>query len=153
MRLLFQSISVRFAVAGGIADSEDTIDTAADRATSSLLRKKQARLAAAVLLLILNAAFFPFIWGKKTLLSSSNITASVMPSGAFGANGTHRTSRFIDEGSPGWFLEPSVILTHKEYFSEKNLPLWDPYRAFGTPFAATMQPQPYYPLTFLLALH
>lgn len=110
-------------------------------------------IAAGVLLFILNAAFFPFLWGKKTLFFSSIDAPSVLATGAFGARGKTTVVKSLDPGSAAWQFEPSLALTHKEYFIEKNAPLWDPYRAFGTPLAASMQAQPFYPLTFLLSIH
>lgn len=107
-------------------------------------------IAAGVLLLILNAVFFPFLWGKKTLLASS-VAPSILPTGPLYSSPV-RSTRLLDPGSPAWQFEPSFALTHREYLSENNVPLWNPYRAFGTPFAATMQPQPFYPLTILASL-
>src|SRR5579872_6813700 len=117
------------------------------------LYRREAWIAASILLLVLNAVFFPFLWGRKTLLSSSNLAPSIMATGAFGSRPETHISRLLDPASPAWQLEPSLAFTHREYFSEKLVPLWDPYRAFGTPFAAAMQSQPFYPLTILLALH
>lgn len=112
---------------------------------------RETWIAAGVLLLILNAVFFPFLWGKKTLLASS-VAPSVLPTGPLYSSPV-RSTRLLDPGSPAWQFEPSFALTHREYLSEKNAPLWNPYRAFGTPFAATMQPQPFYPLTILASLY
>src|SRR4029077_20830195 len=49
-------------------------------------------------------------------------------------------------------LEPWIKIIGDQYFREKQLPLWNPYNAYGTPFAAAMQPQPFFPLTALLSL-
>ena len=38
-------------------------------------------------------------------------------------------------------------------WAEHNLPLWNPYAAYGMPLAAAMQPQPFFPLTALLSIH
>lgn len=41
----------------------------------------------------------------------------------------------------------------EQNWAEHNLPLWNPYAAYGTPLAAAMQPQPFFPLTALLSIH
>ncbi len=128
----------------GISDSGGGVQC------SAATRRREAWIAAGILLLILNAVFFPFLWGTKTLLASS-LAPSILPTGALYSSPV-RSTRLLDPGSPAWQFEPSFALTHREYVSEANAPLWNPYRAFGTPFAATMQPQPFYPLTILTSL-
>lgn len=104
-----------------------------------------------ILALILNVVFFPALWGGKTLLMSSRDAASIMPSGAYNpdmpAAGIGRT---VDSGAPAWQSEPWIKIVCEQYGKEHNLPLWNPYSAFGTPLAAAMQPQPFYPLMILL---
>ena len=110
--------------------------------------------AALLLFFILDIAFFPCIWGNKTFLASARDAASIMPYGAW--EGQHRTPRFpktLDEGVPGYLTEPWFKLIGKQYLAEKNPPLWNPYQDFGTPLAANMESQPFYPLTALLSLH
>ena len=48
---------------------------------------------------------------------------------------------------------PGSKSSGEQYLREKQFPLWNPYNAYGTPFAAAMQPQPFFPLTALLSLH
>ena len=107
-----------------------------------------------VLLLILNAIFFPAIWGDKTLIDSAWNAPSVMLSGAYhpGAAPSH-FSPTPDPGAPAWTLEPWVKIIAEQYLKEHRPPLWNPYGAYGTPLAAAMQPQPFYPPTALLSLY
>jgi len=107
-----------------------------------------------VLAVILNAIFFPAIWGSKTLLDSAWDAPSVMPSGAYhpGPVPAH-FGPTPDPGAPAWQTEPWLKIISNEYLHEHRLPLWNPYSAYGTPLAAAMQPQPFYPLTALISLH
>jgi hypothetical protein len=124
---------------------------------------KMERVKAALILgLVLNVVFFPTLWGGKTLLMSSWDAPSIMPSGAFSImpSGVYDTdpspSRFgrtPDPGAPAWATEPWFKIISDQYWKEDHLPLWNPYSAYGTPLAAAMQPQPFYPLTVLLSLH
>ena len=77
-----------------------------------------------------------------------------MPGGAYHEGTTPRQEALSpDPGAPAWTLEPWIKITGDQYVREKQLPLWNPYNAYGTPFAAAMQPQPFFPLTALLSLH
>ena len=110
--------------------------------------------AAAVLAFILNVIFFPFIWGDKTLLMSARDAPSITRSGAYHQDPPGmRVSRTIDPGAPAWQPEPQVMIESNQYWTEHSLPLWNPYSAYGTPLAAAMIPQPFYPLTFILSFH
>lgn len=110
--------------------------------------------AALVLVLILNILFFPCIWGHKSLLDSSQASASILRTGAWAGQRVDMTwSKTLDAAAAAWFFEPSLALTGYEYTKERTIPLWNPYQAYGTPFAADMQAQPFYPLTFLVSLH
>jgi Bacterial membrane protein YfhO len=107
-----------------------------------------------ILGLLLVAVFFPAVLGTRTLLASAWSAPSVMPSGAFHEALIPRHESFSpDPGAPAWTLEPWVKVVAEQYLGEKRLPLWNPYSAYGTPFAAAMQPQPFFPLTALLSLH
>src|ERR1019366_6501163 len=124
---------------------------------------KMERVKAALILgLVLNVVFFPTLWGGKTLLMSSWDAPSIMPSGAFSImpSGAYdadplpsHIGRTPDPGPPAWTIEPWFKIISNQYWSEHDLPLWNPYSAYGTPLAAAMQPQPYYPLAVLLTLH
>jgi hypothetical protein len=118
------------------------------------LAKRQTLSAALLLILALHLAFFPFIWGNKTLLTASRgPIPSIMPNGAwYGGNQGPTFSRGNDMGASGWLQEPDAALVHYEYFHEKHLPLWNPYQSYGAPLAANMQSQPFSPLFLLFAL-
>ncbi len=111
--------------------------------------------AALILLLVLNIEFFPFIWGKKTFLESAQFCASVLPKGAWAGKPVDvlRYGKTLDPAAAAWFMEPSMAITGSQYLQNKTLPLWNPYQAFGTPYAADMQSQPFYPLAILFSLH
>jgi len=119
-----------------------------------MILKKKGVQAALILGLILNAIFFPTLWGGKTLLLSSWDAPSIMPSGAY--NPHHlpsHISRTPDPGAPAWQIEPWFKIISTQYWKEHQLPLWNPHSAYGTPLAAAMQSQPFYPLTVLVSLH
>jgi hypothetical protein len=118
------------------------------------LAKRQTLSAALLLILALHLAFFPFIWGNKTLLTASRgPIPSIMPNGAWHGGSQGPTfSRGNDMGASGWLQEPDAALVHHEYFREKHLPLWNPYQSYGAPLAANMQSQPFSPLFLLFAL-
>lgn len=110
--------------------------------------------AALILLFLLNVLFFPCIWGHKSLLKSAGLCASVLPTGSWAGKPVPiRWSQTHDAAAAAWFFEPSLAFTGYEYTKERTIPLWNPYQAYGTPFAANMQSQPFYPLTILLSLH
>jgi hypothetical protein len=108
------------------------------------------------LAVILNLLFFPVLWMDKTLLLNVRDAPSIMPSGAFEPDPAKRTpkpfGRTPDAGAPAWLSEPYIKLVSQQYWTEGRLPLWNPYAGYGTPLAAAMQPQPFYPLLVLLSL-
>jgi hypothetical protein len=106
-----------------------------------------------LLLLFLSAVFFPALFGGKTLLCSA-WSASVTPQGAY-TDPPSTTHHAIspDPGAPAWQSEAWVKIISQQYWKEGRLPLWNPYSAYGTPFAAAMQPQPFYPPMAALSLH
>lgn len=112
-------------------------------------------LAALSVVLVLLLAFFPVFFMGKTLMHASSDVPSVMNYGAFPqvAKPGIWTQRTGDPGAPAWQNEPWFALISEQYWREFNLPLWNPYNAYGTPLAASMQPQPYFPLAILLSLH
>ena len=110
--------------------------------------------ATTILALILFCIFLPPLTGQSTLLMSAADVPSVMPNGAYGPpTQINRVTRTPDAGAPGWQSEPWFKIIQHQYFSEHNLPLWNPYAAYGTPFAAAMLAQPFFPLTAALSLH
>src|SRR5262249_22136121 len=101
-------------------------------------------------------AFAPAALGYRNLLLSSWDAPSIMNSGAYEViprpSGS-RVARTPDPGAPAWTIEPRFRLIAHQYWVESVFPLWNPYNAFGTPLAASAQPQPFFPLTILLSVH
>lgn len=116
------------------------------------IRNNEYIMAGLILAIILNIFFFPVIWGDKTLMLAVRDAPSIMPSGAYGDTVIGRVGRTPDPGAPAWFAEPYYKIIHTQYITERTLPLWNPNNAFGTPLAAAMQPQPFYPLSFILSI-
>jgi hypothetical protein len=118
-----------------------------------VLFNREGVRAGLILALILNAVFLPAVWGGRTLLASAWSVPSVMPTGAYhqGSAPPHFAPS-PDPGAPGWTLEPWIKVISEQYLDERKVPLWNPYNAYGTPFAAAMQPQPFFPLTAVLSL-
>lgn len=112
-------------------------------------------LATLFLLLVLSVLFAPALFGGKTLLLSSWDTASITASGAYdqAVRPPLRLARTPDPGAPAWISEPWFSVISDQLWREFNWPLWNPYNGYGTPLAAAMQPQPFYPLSILLSLH
>jgi hypothetical protein len=125
-----------------------------ERYLRSVWRNEHVR-AAGVLLFLLHACFYPCIWGKKTLLESARAAPSILWQGSWaGKPGpVNHWNKVADPGAPAWQNEPWYALMHDQWLREGTLPLWNPYQAYGVPLAANMQSQPFYPLTFALALH
>ena len=115
----------------------------------------EALSASFVLLVLLSIIFSPVLLGNKTLLTSGWDVPSIMPSGAYHPGPRTTLPRRTGRSTlmPGWTSEPWLKIISAQYWNEHELPLWNPYAAYGTPFAAAMQPQPFYPLTLLLSLH
>jgi hypothetical protein len=119
----------------------------------SLVRREGVQ-AFLVLGLVLAVIFFPVLAGKSTLLTSVWDAPSITQSGAYHVDPLpKRVGRTPDPGAPAWQTEPWFEIISHQYWSEHRLPLWNPYAAYGTPLAATMQPQPFYPLAALLSVH
>jgi len=116
-----------------------------------ILRDHEPARISAILAGILLLLFFPFLTGQQTLLSSSQDVQSIYPYGAAGVTNT-RMQKVIDAGTSGWFIEPMWPIERHDYLSEHEAPLWNPYMSYGTPVAADMETQPYYPLTLPMVL-
>ena len=56
------------------------------------------------------------------------------------------------QGRIGWQFEPWAKITHRCY-ADGELPLWNPYQAFGAPLAANMQSAVFDPLLLAVNLH
>jgi hypothetical protein len=135
-------------------------EISADPSATSLAKRvplsphRETLWAGCILALLLVAVFLPAVLGTRTLLASAWTAPSVMPTGAYHERATPPHQRLSpDPGAPAWTLEPWIKVTGEQYLRKKQFPLWNPYSAYGTPFAAAMQPQPFFPLTALLSLH
>jgi hypothetical protein len=109
--------------------------------------------AVVVLFAVLNAGFYPSLWGNRTLMMSARDVHSVLPAGAYGAVTAPSLVRSPDSGAPGWQFEPAMAFNHQQFWRQHHFPLWNPYMGYGAPWAAGMLSQPFFPLSFLLALH
>ncbi len=128
------------------------IPSSANNKSSGFLKNEYFQ-ACVILLVILNVFFLPVIWGNKTLMAGARDAPSILPGGAYGdINPPRRFHRTPDPGAPAWHYEPLVKIIQNQYLNERNVPLWNPYSAFGTPLAADMISQPFYPLSILLSL-
>jgi Bacterial membrane protein YfhO len=115
--------------------------------------RSESSRAALILIVILNILFFPCVWGNKTMLESARLWPSIVPTGALAEKTEPITwGKTADGAAAAWFFEPALAVTGNDYWSG-TLPLWNPYQAYGQPFAAGMQAQPFFPLTILLSLH
>src|SRR6478672_11105950 len=124
--------------------------------TSARAKKPDWLAAAAVLAFLLMIAFAPVVFGQRHLMLSGWDTFSITSSGAYDPVPRSTTTRVIrtpDPGAPASTIEPWFKLISEQYWSEFNIPLWNPYNAFGTPLLASAQPQPLFPLAALLSVH
>jgi hypothetical protein len=120
----------------------------------SHLLRRETFWASVILLGLLEFTFFPFTLGNKTFLESARDVSSILPNGAWaGPPGGATFTRVLDPGAGAWVSEPLLELIRRDYVDEKTLPLWNPYAAYGSPLAADMQSQPFYPLTIAIAFH
>jgi hypothetical protein len=107
----------------------------------------------AMLALLLIVLFFPFVIGQSSLAMSTWDAPSVVASGAYDQTPVpSHYGRTPDPGAPAWVSEPWLKLIQNQIWKEHNAPLWNPYSGYGTPLAAAMQPQSFYPLTILASL-
>lgn len=107
-------------------------------------------LGAAILFLLVNLTFFPFIWGGATLQESATDTASLYNAGSRQQLVVqHLAYRGLDPGAASWFAETQFAVEHHVIFADKEPPIWNPYASFGTPLAADAEAQPYYPLAWI----
>ena len=99
---------------------------------------------------ILAACFARFLFGHASLMESPRENASIYREGA--AVGRPASPMRVVDNASGWETEPWLAIQHRIVVGEHRLPFWNPYEGYGEPFAAAMQPQPFYPPTALLAL-
>jgi hypothetical protein len=105
--------------------------------------------ASLVLLAILNIIFFPVLWGDRTLMTSAYEAPSVYLTGAKPTPMTGLFLRTPDPGAPAWQFEPTMAFNGSEILDHLRFPRWNPYVAYGAPWAAGMLPQPAFPLALL----
>jgi hypothetical protein len=118
------------------------------------LLRREGFWASIILLGLLELTFFPFTLGNKTFLESARDVSSVLPQGAWGGPpGGPTFTRVLDPGPGAWVSEPLLELIRRNYTEERILPFWNPYQAYGSPLAADMQSQTFYPLTVAVFLH
>lgn len=105
---------------------------------------------AAILFVLVNLTFFPFIWGDRTFQESANETASLYLLGSRQQSTVqHLTLSVLDPGAASWQGETDFAVEHRIIFGEKEPPIWNPYASFGTPLAADAHSQPYFPLAWI----
>jgi len=108
------------------------------------------RTGIAILLIVLNVTFFPFIWGNRTLEESANHAPSLYnvgsrPSPVY----PYVMANVLDPGGAAWQEEPAFAVSHDLTFLEKTPPVWNPYASYGVPLAADAQAQPYSPFAWI----
>ena len=108
---------------------------------------------AVMLFAIVTAAFGPFAYGDRSLMSSAAEAPSLYLGGGKPDGSIQAYNKLIDPGAAAWQTEPEFWLEHNEIADEHVAPLWNPYSAYGTPLAANMLSQPYFPLTWLIVAH
>jgi hypothetical protein len=87
------------------------------------------------------------------MLESARGQPTVLPQGAWaGKPLAVPFPKMLDTGAVAWQTEAYLGLIREEYLKEHTVPLWNPYQAYGTPLAANMHSQPFYPLTMALVL-
>jgi len=101
-------------------------------------------LAAALLIILLAAAFFPVVFGGRTLQTSSWCPGTT-PSGPYGAGAPPSALPVIDPGASSWQNEPWSAKIREE-FKAGRWPLWNPESGVGTPLLANAQSAPFSPL-------
>lgn len=110
-------------------------------------------LACLFFFVLANVAFYPFLWGDRTLLASSETGASLFATGALPGPATTDPQKGLDLGAPAWVTEPEFKLIHDQVLHEHVVPLWNPYEAFGDPLLASMEAQPFYPPALIAIAH
>lgn len=114
------------------------------------LFSKNEYVRAAILLTILLIIFFGDVVFFNATFSTSSITPGTMPTGPYGYNIDRIPWLiYIDPGASSWFYEPAYLLASNIYRSG-DIPLWNPYMAMGTPFAADMQSAVFFPLNWFV---
>ncbi len=102
-----------------------------------------------ILMAVLNVAFFPALWGNRTLLTSAAEVPTIYMTGAKPTPAAGIVVRTPDPGSPAWHLEPAMAFNGQEMLHNLRFPRWNPYVGYGAPWAAGMLEQPAFPLALL----
>ena len=118
-----------------------------------MISRREALSGAGVLFLVINAIFAPFLWGDRSMMSSSLDSASIYEQGASpGAPVRSGGLKELDPGAAAWQTEPVFALEHR-LLAQGSAPLWNPYVGFGQPLAANMQSQPFSPMAWIVEAH
>ena len=110
---------------------------------------KNEYVRAAILLVILLIVFFYNVVFFNATLMTSSFMAGTMPNGPYGYILERVPHVVADPAASAWHYEPSFVLASNIYRSG-DLPLWNPYMALGTPFAADMQSAVFFPLNWIV---
>jgi hypothetical protein len=110
---------------------------------------RSSALGAAILFLIVNITFFPFIWGDRTLQASAMIPSLYGAGSSPNRIVPYTAAREIDPGASAWETEPDFAIEHHLIFGERQPPIWNPYVGYGVPLAADAQSQPYSPFAWI----
>jgi len=103
----------------------------------------------AILFVIVNVTFFPFIWGGRSLQESVNIPSLYGAGSRPAATNRYVEIPVLDPGTAAWYLEPMFAVEHHIIVGQKEPPLWNPYASFGAPLAADAESQPYSPFAWI----
>jgi len=107
-------------------------------------------LGVAVLFIIVNVVFFPYLWAGRSLQESIDHTPSLYPTGSLpAAPSRYQEMAALDPGAPAWYLEPMFAAEHNIIVGQKEPPIWNPYSEYGVPLAADAESQPYSPFAWI----
>lgn len=104
--------------------------------------------------LLVVVAFSPVLFAGRTLSTAAETqgTNGREPFPGQSISGVATTDIRPDKGASAWQFEPWAEITHRSY-ADGELPLWNPYQAFGAPLAANMQSAVFDPLLLAVNLH
>jgi hypothetical protein len=107
-------------------------------------------LGVAVLFIIVNVVFLPYLWAGRSLQQSIEDMPSLYPSGSSIIPPVRFAElRTLDPGAAVWYLEPMFAAEHNIVVGQKELPLWNPYSLYVVPLAADAESQPYSPFAWV----
>ena len=104
--------------------------------------------------LLVVIAFSPVLFAGRTLSTAAETlgTNGQAPFPGQPISGIAKGDIRPDTGASAWQFEPWAKITHRLY-ADGELPLWNPYQAFGAPLAANMQSAVFDPLQLAVNLH